>query len=125
MTNFTHVEGTFTLDNSISLYIPTVYQNHSPIPTEEVEKYKRVVADRLADFFGGVTETEGKGYFKHSTGEVQEEKVFILSSFADDESLTQNAKKLKTLAHLLAIALLQESVLLVVNGVAGFYEQSK
>jgi hypothetical protein len=122
MIHFTHSPLVFTLDNSISIYVPTVYQSHEPIPVDEVERYKSIVTERLTDFFGGVTETTGTGYFKHERGEVQAEKVFILTSFSDADSLNRNTLKLRTLSKLLAIALQQESVLLVVNGVAGFYE---
>ena len=122
MLHFIHSPLAFTLDNSISIYVPTVYQSHEPIPIDEVEKYKDIVAARFTDFFGGVTETTGTGSFTNMDGVVQVERVYILTSFSDDEKLNRNTLKLRTLAKLLAVALQQEVVMLVVNGVAGFYD---
>jgi hypothetical protein len=122
MTTFTHTAGTFTLNNSVSLYIPTVYANHDLIEEGKVNETRALATARIADFFGGATVIEGTGYFVHISGVVQEEKVFIINAFADDDSLSQYGARLKTLAGLIATQLEQECVLLVVNGQAGFYE---
>ena len=119
---FTHSEKAFTLDNSISLYVPTVYRDHSPIPTNEVEGVKSFLIDELTSLFGGCTVTIGVGYFKHESGRVQAENVYILNSFADSVSLSLQQEQLKNHATWTAKALKQEAVLLVVNGQAGFYE---
>jgi hypothetical protein len=125
MTNFTHSPSVLTLDNSVSLYVPTVYQNHSPIEKGSIDQAKEACIKALTKFFGGVTETTGIGYFQHESGIVQEEKVFILNSFASDSDLLKHTLQLRTLATLLGQALKQESTLLVVNGVAGFYEANE
>ena len=122
MTTFTHTVGTFTLNNSVSLYIPTIYANHGLIEEGKVNETRAQATAYIANFFGGATVIEGTGYFIHISGIVQEEKAFIINAFADDDSLSHYGERLKALAGWVATQLEQECVLLVVNGQAGFYE---
>lgn len=100
--------------HKISIYVPST----TDIDTDNQALSLRVtskVAHRLSRFFGGATMTDGNGYYVANDGKLVTERVHIVSSLADDDSLLLHTSSVNRLANMIKRVMTQESVLVEIT----------
>lgn len=93
-----------------SITVPTTVYNRKA-SSKKVDAIRAEVKAALADAFGGYTETIGMGGYKAESGELIEEMIYVIESFANepDEAL------ILALAERIKTELSQESVLVQID----------
>jgi hypothetical protein len=106
------------LKNKISIYIPTT-TNAKEKNEEAGEYYKNRALEYLAKRHGGATAIESEGAYIADNGEMITEKIFIVYAFT--EFLNEETKQsLERLAEFIKEEMVQECVLIEINGQAKF-----
>ena len=101
------------LDNRIAVYIPSTIDANKPINTERQVNRALVF---LTTLFGGSTAIQSaRGIWRSETLGLIEEKINIIESFCDSESLNKNLRAVRQFAREIKAELRQESIAIKVN----------
>lgn len=109
--------GLVALAAKVVLHVPTVTCGGRPVSKLALAYQLEKVAEQLARWFGGYTETAGHGgWFSETQGKVVREPVVLISANADPAQLNRVLPALVTLARQVGLAMKQEAVALEVDG---------
>jgi len=95
------------LDNTIILYVPIIEGKHNII---------EYTIGRLIDWFGGITTTEGFGYWKDDKGNIIEDDILLINIKVTEEILMRYTVSINILCQILKKQLNQDCIALEING---------
>ena len=103
-------EREFTMFTA-TITVPSVQRDGSPV--EDLAIVQNVCRKNLCEWFGGVTETVGKGSWVNSRGKIVTEEVTVFQTLTEDRNVLPI---LRGLAQHVQNVCNQESVLITVQG---------
>lgn len=93
----------------ISIYLPSTMKDGKPIPlVDRLGVYQSLIRT-MADYFGGVTTTEGQGYFILANTNLQCEEVTIFTSYMTEVEMDEHLETLRIMMGEAKLILNQES----------------
>lgn len=107
----------FDLDCKVSIYVPSTVEVNKEVDNKE--QVKRVITE-LSQMFGGATATEAVGGWVCDNGETVLEKVTIVYSFCNSESLQKHFADVYQICERIKKDMSQEAVTLEINGQVKF-----
>lgn len=107
----------FDLDCKVSIYVPSTVNVNEVVDNKE--QVKRVITE-LSQMFGGATATEAVGGWVCDNGETVLEKVTIVYSFCNSESLQKHFADVYGICERIKKEMSQEAVTLEINGQVKF-----
>lgn len=107
----------FDLDCKVSIYVPSTVDVNKEVDNKE--QVKRVITE-LSQMFGGATATEAVGGWVCDNGETVLEKVTIVYSFCNSESLQKHFEDVYGICERIKKEMSQEAVTLEINGQVKF-----
>lgn len=107
----------FDLDCKVSIYVPSTVNVNEVVDNKE--QVKRVITE-LSQMFGGATATEAVGGWVCDNGETVLEKVTIVYSFCNSDSLQKHFGDVYQICERIKKEMSQEAVTLEINGQVKF-----
>lgn len=108
------------LENEVQMIICTMDKDNNLLEFEKVETAKKETIKLFTETFGGATITEAAGTWL-ANGQLEQEKNYVISSNADDSSMSSGTLKLiKEQAEKVKELLQQDAVSVKVNGTLFF-----
>lgn len=107
----------FDLDCKVSIYVPSTVEVNKEVDNKE--QVKRVITE-LSQMFGGATATEAVGGWVCDNGQTILEKVTIVYSFCNSESLRKHFSEVYGICERIKKDMSQEAVTLEINGQVKF-----
>lgn len=107
----------FDLDCKVSIYVPSTVEVNKEVDNKE--QVKRVITE-LSQMFGGATATEAVGGWVCDNGQTILEKVTIVYSFCNSESLQKHFEDIYGICERIKKDMSQEAVTLEINGQVKF-----
>ncbi len=106
-------------NHKLEIYVPSNIRGKADLHMQHVNA--KIIANKLTKLFGGCTATTGTGYYQADKGsDVVTEQVIIIHVFTDDIDLKLAIETLTHECEMLKLFMLQESVLMTIDGKAVF-----
>jgi hypothetical protein len=113
-------KGAIMLNHKIAIYVPSTDKDNKPLSAYKRRKELTHARVLMAGWFGGYTSYEAQGGWMND-GNLMEEKVTIVQSFANDETFSKVSNVI-ALARSMAAFLNQAALALEVDGVMTYYQ---
>lgn len=112
---FANVE-VYALPNEVRLTIPTTVNVSENAPAEAVNFIERSIVSLFSRWFGGASVTVQTGHWLSNGADLVSEENRVIRSLATDSALTEHGAELLQLAAMIKVFMMQEAVLLEING---------
>lgn len=105
------LKGIFNLDHSVKLYVPSTVNADSNASSEQIASAINLVMQKFSQWFGGATANDAIGaWYSEELKKVITEKVTIITSFADADSVELHIGEVVALAMQIKSDFGQEAV---------------
>jgi len=107
----------FDLDSRVAIYVPSTNDINKPVDNSQIVLD---VIKELSLLFGGATASDAVGGWISANGETVIEKVTIVYSFCNNDSLKNNIEQIIEICERLKKDMSQEAITLEINGQVKF-----
>ena len=112
------------IDSSVKVTVPSTVDVGKPASQIMIDSIVDQVLITLSDLFGGATALHGRGAYVSDAGDLITEDVIVVEALCEKQSAHFQADQVMDLGAQICEAMSQECVLVQIDGVAHFVDES-